>query len=315
MRRSICLGIVTFVGVFSTVTTYEARQERASLMVYDIGDNLYMLANAASVQGMGGGGNTAIFVTGDGVTLVDTKIKGYGQDILAHVREITDKPITTIINTHTHWDHTGSNNEFPDTVNFVVHENTRKHLASDQCDDGSGFDGGSIKNCNEFKGANARFLPKTTYSDTLTLGSGADRIDMYHFGRGHTDGDTFVVFRAARAMHTGDMFQRLAVPFIDVPNSNGSATEFGDTLQKAVAGISNIDTVIPGHNPTPVTWNDFVNFSGFYNDIVTKTQQGKAAGRSVDEIIASYSVPSQYSEFAAPENGLRRNVQFIFNGQ
>jgi len=215
MRRCICLGILTIVGVFATMTTYEARQERASLTAYEIADNLYMLANASSVQGMGGGGNTAIFVTNDGVTLVDTKIRGYGQDILAEVRTITDKPVTTIINTHTHWDHTGTNTEFPDTVDFVVHENTRAHMASDECDDGAGFQGGSIKNCDAFKGADARYLPKTTYSDTLTLFSGADQIDLYHFGRGHTDGDTFVVFRAARAMHTGDMFQRLGLPFMD----------------------------------------------------------------------------------------------------
>ena len=315
MRRSICLGIMTVVAVLATMTTYEARQARASLMVHDVADNLYMLGNAASVQGMGGGGNTAIFVTSGGVTLVDTKIKGYGQDILAAVRGITDKPVTTIINTHTHWDHTGTNTEFPDTVDFVVHENTRGHMASDACDDGRGFDGGSIKNCNSFKGADARYLPATTYSDTLTLFSGADQIDLYHFGRGHTDGDTFVVFRAARAMHTGDMFQRKGLPFIDVPNSNGSATEFGETLEKAIAGISNVDAVIPGHNPVPVTWNDFVNFSGFYNDVVMKTQQGKAAGRSVDEIVASYSVPGRYSDFSAPEGSLRATVQYVFDGQ
>ncbi len=149
----------------------------------------------------------------------------------------------------------------------------------------------------------------------MTLFSGPDQIDLYHFGRGHTDGDTFVVFRAARTMHTGDMFQRLGIPFIDVPNSNGSATEFGDTLTSAVAGIPDVDTVIPGHNPVPVTWNDFVAFRHFYNDIVTRTQEGKAAGRSVDEIVSAYSLPSEYSEFSAPEQSLRATVQYIFDGR
>ena len=260
-----------------------------------------------SVQGMGGGGNTAIFLTNNGVWLVDTKINGYGQDIIAQVREITDKPITTIINTHTHYDHSGGNIEFPETVNFVVHENTLAQMARATCE--------SVTNCDAFKGENTKYLPETTYSDTLALFSGADRIDLYHFGRGHTDGDTFVVFRDARTMHTGDMFQRMALPFIDVPNGNGSATEFGETLKKAVAGIRNVDIVIPGHNPTPVTWNDFVNFSGFYNDVVIKAKQGKAAGRSVDDVVSSYSVPSYYSDFSAPENNLRSTVQYVFNGQ
>ena len=315
MKRVTCLGVVVLFGLSVTVATYEIRQERASLIVRDIGNNLYMLANAPSVQGMGGGGNTAIFETANGVVLVDTKIKGYGQDILAAIREITDKPVTTIINTHTHWDHTGTNNEFPDTVDFVVHENTRSHMASQACGDGAGFEGGSIKNCNEFKGDNEKYLPKTTYTDTLTLFSGPDQIDLYHFGRGHTDGDTFVVFRAAKTMHTGDMFQRLGIPFIDVLNSNGSATEFGMTLKKAVAGISNVDTVIPGHNPVPVAWDDFVAFSGFYNDIVTRSQEGKAAGRSVDAIVNSYRLPSEYSNFSAPEQSLRSTVQYIVDGR
>ena len=315
MRRYRVLGGLVLVGLLSTMTTYEARQERASLAVTEIADNLYMLGNAPSVQGMGGGGNTAVFVTTNGVALVDTKIKGYGQDILDAVGNLTDKPVTTIINTHTHWDHTGTNNEFPDTVNFVVHANTRAHMASDACDDGAGFAGGSIKNCNEFKDENAKYLPETTYSERMSLFRGEDQIDLYHFGRGHTDGDTFVVFRRARTLHTGDMFQRLGIPFIDVPNSNGSATEFGETLKKAVAGISNVDTVIPGHNPTPVTWDDFVRFSGFYNDIVDKTQAGKAAAQSVDEIVAAYTLPGEYSDFSAPESSLRATIQYIYDGR
>jgi cyclase len=315
MKRSLCLAVLTLIGVGATVSTYEARQPRASLTVHDVADNLYMLANAASVQGMGGGGNTAIFVTGDGVTLVDTKVKGYGEDILAAVRAITDKPVTTIINTHTHWDHTGTNVEFPDTVNVVVHENTRANLASDDCGDGTGFEGGSIKNCDSFKGANARFLPETTFSDKITLGSGPDQIDLYYFGRGHTDGDTFVVFRAARVMHTGDMFARKGLPYLDVASSNGSATEFGRTLEKAAAGIGGVETVIPGHNPVPLTWQDFVDYGGFYNDIVSKTRAGEAAGQTVDQIVGSYSLPSEYNDFVAAPDRLRATVQYLVDGQ
>ncbi|MCY4122703.1 MAG: hypothetical protein OXG72_17480, partial [Acidobacteria bacterium] len=81
MRRSACLGILTLTGILLTAASYEARQERVDLEVQTITDNLYMLANASTVQGMGGGGNTAIWVMADGVALVDTKINGYGQDI------------------------------------------------------------------------------------------------------------------------------------------------------------------------------------------------------------------------------------------
>ena len=315
MKRSICLSVLMIIGGLVTAATYEAQEERANLAVHDLGNNLYMLANGPSVTGMGGGGNTAIFVTNDGVVLVDTKIKGYGQDILGHVREITDKPVTTIINTHTHWDHSGSNTEFPDTVDYVAHENTRGHLASNDCDDGEGFEGGSIKNCGAFKGANAKYLPKTTFSDRMTLFSGTDQIDLHYFGRGHTDGDTFVVFRAARAMHTGDLFAGKGLPFVDVANSNGSRVEFGATLKKAVNGVSDVDTIITGHTPRPLAWNDLVNFSGFYNDLLTQARQGKAAGRSLEETVAAYSTPNQHSDFSAAPHYVQATIQDVFNEQ
>ena len=124
MRRIVCLGTFTFVGVLTMMATYEARQPRERLFLQEVADNLYMLGNDPAGQGMRGGGNTGIFVMASGVTLVDTKINGYGQDILAEVAKITDKPVTTIINTHTHYDHSGGNVEFPDTVDFMVHENT-----------------------------------------------------------------------------------------------------------------------------------------------------------------------------------------------
>ena len=214
-----------------------------------------------------------------GVTLVDTKINGYGQDILAEVGKITDKPVTTIINTHTHFDHSGGNVEFPDTVDFVVHENTLAHMSRASCE--------PVTNCDSFKGENAKYLSKQTFSDRMSLFSGPDQIDLYYFGRGHTDGDAFVVFTAARTVHSGDMFAQKDIPFIDVPNRNGRAVEYGETLKKAAAGIPNVDIVIRGHSVETLVWNDLVNYSGFYNSVVDAAKAGMAADRSVDQVVSS----------------------------
>lgn len=305
MKRSACLALLTLVGVATMLATNEARQQRANILVHEVADNLYMLASDPAEQGMRSGGNTAVFVTANGVTLVDTKLSGYGQDILAAVRDLTDKPVTTIINTHTHFDHTGSNTEFAETVDFVVHENTLAQMSRSACE--------PVTNCDAFKDANRAFLPKTTFATRTSLLSGPDQIDLYYFGRGHTDGDTFVVFKDARALHTGDMFQRKGLPFIDVANGNGSATEFGTTLSKAAEGIPNIDAVISGHADTPMAWSDFEEFVGFYNDFVIQAQQGIAAGRSVDDVAGAYSVPDRYREFQAPAQTVTTIVQHLFN--
>ena len=307
MKRVVCLGTLTLAGVFAMASANEARQERSPLVVTKVAENLYMLGNDPAGEGMRGGGNTGIFVGSTGVTLVDTKILGYGQDILSEVQELTDKPIVRIINTHTHYDHSGGNVEFADTVDFVVHENTLAQMSRATCE--------PVTNCGAFKGDNAKYLPKTTFSDRTSLGSGADQIDLYYFGRGHTDGDTFVVFRAARTVQTGDMFARKGLPFLDVPNGNGSALEFGETLKKAVAGIPNIDKVIPGHNDVPYVWSDFVDYSGFYNDVADKAKASQASGRSVEQFVGSYSVPSQFSGFAAEPDRLQATVQYIFDGR
>ena len=298
---------LAIVGTVLAVATQEARQQRVALELHDVAENLYMLSNASTVDGMGGGGNTAIFVTGSGVVLVDTKINGYGQDILEEVRRITDQPVTTIINTHNHYDHSGGNIEFSDTVNFVAHENARVQMARANCE--------PVTNCDAFKGGNEKYLPETTYADQLSLFSGSDQIDLYHFGRGHTDGDTFVVFRAVGAMHTGDMFARKGLPFIDAVNGNGSATDFGSTLQKAVEGIRNVDRVIPGHATAVHTWSDFADSSGFYNDVVMQAERAKVAGQSVEEFIRSYRLPSEYSDFEVEEGRLTSIAGYLFDSR
>ena len=307
MKRFVGLGVLTLAGIGAMVVANEARQERSPLVATEVANNLYMLGTDPAGSGMRGGGNTGIFVGANGVTLVDTKIFGYGQDIIRHVAEITDKPVTRIINTHTHYDHSGGNVEFPDTVDFVVHENTLAQMSRASCE--------SVTNCDAFKGENAKYLPKTTFSDRTTLGSGADQIDLFYFGRGHTDGDIWIVYRNARTVQTGDMFARKGLPFLDVANGNGSALEFGETLKKAVAGISGIDKVIPGHNDVPLVWQDVVNYSGFYNDIVDRAKAAQTAGQSEAQFIESYSVPATYSDFAAEPDRLQATVGYIYAGQ
>ena len=82
---------------------------------------------------MSTGGNIAVLIAESGVVLVDTKNEGYGPTILDLVRTLTDKPVTMIINTHVHYDHSGANTEFPDTVQFVAHENIRRHWSRTDC--------------------------------------------------------------------------------------------------------------------------------------------------------------------------------------
>ena len=306
--RSVCLVSLTVLGLALAAGTHGGQEPRPPIEVHRITDALYMLGSGTTT-----GGNTAAFITTAGVVLVDTKLEGYGPDILDHVRRLSDKPVTTIINTHVHFDHSGSNTEFPDTVHFVAHENIRRHMARTDCQP-------IPTNCDDFQGENAKYLPSTTFSDRLTLfAGGPDQIDLYYFGRGHTDGDTFVVFKAARTMHTGDMFQGKLLPFIDAENGNGgSAIEFGRTLTRAIAGVPDVETIITGHWETPLAWNDLVDYRDFYADLVAQTRAGIDAGRSAEETIAAYTKPARFSDYNAPLEGtfsVTSIVNYIYEGR
>ena len=128
MKRIIVLATLLTVGTLSMAVA--ASQQPAGnvaaqaapnvVEVEKLRDNLFMLTD--------GGGNTAVFVGASGVVVVDTKNPGWGQPILDKVKELTPKPITTIINTHTHGDHVSGNVEFPATVEVIVHENTAANM-------------------------------------------------------------------------------------------------------------------------------------------------------------------------------------------
>jgi cyclase len=190
----------------------------------------------------GEGGNTTVFVRKDGVALVDSKLAGNGAAILAQVRTVTDKPVTLIVNTHSHGDHVGSNAEIArgGDIEIVAHASSNKRMA-----------------------AMPNVGPATRqFDDRLTLGTGPDRIELYWFGAGHTDGDAFVVFPAERVMASGDIFQMLAMPRID-RNSGGSALALPDTLARARAGIAGVDKVIDGHGTTVHDWAAFGRYVVF----------------------------------------------------
>lgn len=270
----------------------------AATKIEKVKDNLYVITGS-SVADMDtfSGGNTAVFITDAGVVVVDTKMPGWGPTLLERIRTVTDKPVTTIINTHTHDDHVGSNEFFGATVDTVVQENTKANMAR----------------MDEFKGDKARFLPKRTYKDRLTLGSGKDQIDLYYFGIGHTSGDTFVVFPALRTMHAGDMFGWKALPYIDVPNG-GSVVTHPQTLSKAIGAIKNVDTVITGHTPI-ATWNELKEYADFTQEFVDWARAEFKAGKTVDQAAAEYKVPARYSGYRVSDNpefgGAKANLQII----
>ena len=280
MKRKLVLGAIIAVGALSIATSAfqgspaggGARQGGPNIaQIQKVKDNLYMIT--------GGGGNTAAFVTDAGVVIVDTKLANWGQAILDKVRDVSDKPISLIINTHTHPDHTGSNEFFGPSVDIVAQENTKTYM----------------QNMDAFKGAGARFLPKRTFKDTMKIGSGKDEIDLYYFGRAHTGGDAWVLFRTPRVVHAGDAFAGKNIPLVDTGNG-GSMVEYGKTLAKAAAGLKDYDTIITGHSML-MKPADLKEYADFNNDFVAWVQSEMKAGKTADQAAGEYKIPEKYKGY------------------
>src|SRR5947208_118376 len=189
MKRIAVLNVVFGVGLVSLVFAGQrgggAGQNAPRIIeVEKLKDNLFLLK--------GGGGNTTVFVTSMGVVVVDAKNPGWGQPILDKIKELTNKSITTIINTHTHGDHVSGNVEFPATVEVVTQENTAANMKKMAPVTGLSQPGATPPP-NIFDQNQGRGLAKKTFKDRMTLGSGADQVDLYYFGRGHTNGDAWVL--------------------------------------------------------------------------------------------------------------------------
>jgi len=274
MRRAIVLGVLLASGGLAAVKAQPPAANAPKVVeVEKVKDNLWVLR--------GGGGNTAVFATANGVTIVDAKNPGWGQPILDKVKELTPKPITTLINTHTHGDHVSGNVEFPATVDVVVQENTKANM----------------EKMDIFKQNNNRGMAKRTFKDKMTIGSGADQIDLYYFGPGHTNGDAWVVFPAHRIVHSGDIFAGKGVPLID-GNNGGSMLHYSETLTKAHDGIKNVDTIINGHTPANTTWADLKEFADFNKDLLTWAQGELKAGKTPEQAAADWKLPEKYKGYS-----------------
>jgi cyclase len=175
----------------------------------------------------GDGGNVAVYVTGDGVIMVDDKYEADYDQINALVKSVTNQPIKYILSTHHHADHSGGNTKFSSTVEIISTVNAHNNIVAK-------------------KQSNApdNMVPaRVTFTTEEDLFLGGKQVRAISVGRGHTNGDAVIYFPALRTLHTGDLMAG-TTPLIDYPGG-GSLAEWPKTLDEAMK--LDFDTVIPGH--------------------------------------------------------------------
>jgi len=285
-----------------------AGQAQNVVEVDKIKDNYYVLK--------GGGGNTSVFIASNGVVVVDTKNPGWGQSILDKIKTLTNKPVTTVINTHTHGDHVSGNVEFPANIEIIVQENTKANMMAMRPPNGVPQPpGGPAPNI--FTQNNGKGLPTKTYKDKTAFGAGADRVELYYFGRAHTNGDTVVLFPSLRVLHVADVFPTKGMPIMD-SNNGGSGVGYAGTLTK-IANLADksADVLVNGHNNTTTTPKDLHEYIGYIQEFVKTAQDGKKAGKTVDQVVGAWKTPAKYAaagyEMMSAPVRVKADVELIYS--
>jgi len=256
------------------------------LRIEKVKGDLYMIS--------GEGGNVAVYVTVDGVVLVDDMFDRNHADILAQVKSVTDKPLKYVINTHQHDDHAGGDFKMLPIAEVIAHKNARanlEHIRQPYYEDTPGTPIG---------------LPRLTFTDEASVFLGGKEVRAKYFGRGHTSGDAVVYFPDLKVIHTGDLFLGRRAPspgrdgapprprpagvniYVDYAQG-GSFYDWTKTLDGALT--LDFDTVIPGHGPLS-TKADVVQFRADVETMRTRLvdmiKQGKTKDDMVNTLEADY---------------------------
>ena len=257
----VALGSILTLAAAQQVPTL-TREQQARLRIREVMDGLYVIPGFDGGQS---GGNVAVRVTDEGVIIVDNKFPYSFDFITEQVRGVTDQPIKYVLNTHHHDDHSGSNADFMQQADVIAHKNARANI---------------VRN-------NQPGAPRIIFADETAVFLGNVEVQMFHFGRGHTNGDAVAYFPDLRTVHTGDLFvfgQRLdgstLSPFWDFGNG-GSVIEWPATLTRLLA--LDFDTVIPGHGPI-LTKADVRTFRGKLETVIDRVGREIAAGTTRDNI-------------------------------
>jgi glyoxylase-like metal-dependent hydrolase (beta-lactamase superfamily II) len=219
MNRRVALAVVLSIAMLGAYVHAQFGNAPAKLSTIKVKDDLFVIHNDFVP------GNTTVLVTNAGVVLVDDKFEIDHEGIMAQLKAITNQPVKYVINTHYHGDHSGGNPKLQALgAQVITSQQAREKMA-------------------EIKQPG---MANVTLDDSLRLFLGGKRVEVYRFGRAHTDGDIVVLFPDHRVLSAGDMFTfGDATPqLIDYPGG-GSARDWTGTLDGVLR--LEFDQVVPGH--------------------------------------------------------------------
>ncbi|UUO22689.1 MBL fold metallo-hydrolase [Colwellia sp. M166] len=257
MLRKSLVTLALLLGVSAVASVAAQDMADANITVQPAAGDVYML--------QGPGGNIGVLATEKGLLLVDDKFASLAEKIEFAMKGIEDNELKYVINTHYHGDHTGSNQFFAHKAPIFAHENVRNRLSSKA-------------------GLSAESLPVVTYKDGITIYLDNEEVQLTHLPAGHTDGDTYVYFKNANVLHTGDLFFEVGFPYVDL-KSGGSIKGYLASVRHMIANTPDDVVIIPGHGKL-TNKKRLVAFAEMMAYSIDKVSKALAAGKSEADIVA-----------------------------
>jgi len=270
MKRTILVrlfaGLLALTGAWVAYTQTPQGKQAPAQTKAPAPFNLIKIADDLYVIDGGGAGNVAVYITNEGVIMVDDKFEQNFDEIMANVKKVTNQPVKYVLSTHYHADHSGGNTRWSSIAEIISTRNAHDGIV-------------------QHKQSNApdNMIPaRVTFTQETDLFLGGKEVRAKYYGRGHTNGDAFVYFPALKVLHTGDMFTS-ATPLIDYPGG-GSLLEWPKTLDSVMGDKSlDFDTVIPGHGPVSKK-ADLLTYRNNAEKMRTRVQTLIRQGKNSDDV-------------------------------
>ncbi len=255
-----------FIGLFISLPLFAFQDfSEVEIEIIPVNKNVYMLKGA--------GGNIGILTGEDGVFMIDDQFAGLSPKIIDKLKTLSDKPVTYLVNTHHHGDHTGGNSNFQEEGALIFsHENVRKRLKTDESSNTG--------------------LTVVPFPEKMTLHINENDIMVVHVHNAHTDGDALIYLPQSNVLHTGDTFFNGRFPYIDL-ESGGSLN--GD-IEAARLGLSLINEntkIIPGHGKI-ASYSEYQDYLNMLEGIRKNVQEALNNGMSETEIIEDENLTSEF---------------------
>jgi glyoxylase-like metal-dependent hydrolase (beta-lactamase superfamily II) len=226
-------------------------------------------------------GGTILFMIGkEGLIIVDSQFPEQSQHLIDELKKRSQQPFQLLINTHHHGDHTAGNISFKGLVSHVLaHENSKNNQE---------------RVAKEKKNEDQQLYPDQTYTTTWCQPVGKEEICLHYFGAAHTNGDSFVQFKKANIVHTGDLVFNRRHPFVD-RSAGANIASWIQVLDKADKTFSNKTTFVCGHAADGydiiVTKDDIKAFRDYLGKVLLFVGEQIKAGKTKEEILKATEIP------------------------